>query len=33
MAGYVLSALALVVVLTLTMRAFIRGMLSGALKA
>ena len=33
MAGYVLSALPLVVVLTLTMRAFIRGMLSGALKA
>jgi ABC-type glycerol-3-phosphate transport system permease component len=33
MAGYVLSALPLVVVLAITMRAFIRGMLSGALKA
>jgi ABC-type glycerol-3-phosphate transport system permease component len=33
MAGYVLSALPLVIVLAVTMRAFIRGMLSGALKA
>jgi ABC-type glycerol-3-phosphate transport system permease component len=33
MAGYVLSARPLVIVLAITMRAFIRGMLSGALKA